>query len=81
MKNYGLNNMREGGFHKRFETANICCINLNRSEDEKKIPRSSISLIFNQRLLQSSIYIYIHTYAQLSIPETYSSQKVPKGCQ
>lgn len=70
MKNYGLNNMREGGFHKCFETANICCINLNRSEDEKKIPRSSISLIFNQRLLQSSIYIYIRMRSYLFLKHT-----------
>lgn len=62
--------MREGGFHKCFETANICCINLNRSEDEKKIPRSSISLIFNQRLLQSSIYIYIRMHSYLFLKHT-----------
>lgn len=46
----------------------------------KKYPEAAFHL-YLIRDCYKAVYIYIHTYAQLSIPETYSSQKVPKGCQ
>lgn len=52
--------MRESGFHKHCETANISCINLNRSQDEKKKYTEAVFYLYLIRDCYKAVCI--HTY-------------------